>query len=260
MRTSSGADIIVDGDVVVKIHRTGTDPVELAARLRAAARLGTGTGPLLAPLSTSVDPAPGGRWMTRWPRVHIVVRDPGALPWAAAGELLAVLHTRPDTWGLPAHRAAERLHRALERLPADAPPVIRQAAQTLPECCWQPAAPDRPVTVVHGDFHLGQLGARTGGPWQLIDVDDLGLGDPAWDLARPAGLWAAGLIPHADWRDFLDGYRRGGGPALPAAGDPWEVLEPFARAAVVHAAAVGVRYPGDESQAELLAACGRMAG
>ncbi|MBU3705320.1 MAG: aminoglycoside phosphotransferase family protein [Mycobacterium sp.] len=258
MRTSSGADILVDGDVVVKIHRTGTDPDALAARLRAAARLGGGDGPLLAPLSASVSPAPGGRWMTRWPRVHIVGRDPGALPWAAAGELLAVLHTRPGTGGLPAHRAAERLHRALERLPADAPPVIRQAARTVAPRAGQPCAPDRPRTVVHGDFHLGQLGARTGGPWQLIDVDDLGLGDPAWDLARPAGLWAAGLIPHADFHDFLDGYRSAAGPAIPTPGDPWEVLEPFARAAVVHAAAVGARYPEDESQAELLAACERM--
>ena len=56
---------------------------------------------------------------------------------------------------------------------------------------------------------------------------------------------------------FIDGYRSGGGPAIPATGDPWDVLEPLARAAVLHAAAVGARYPADESQAELLAACRR---
>ena len=259
MRTSSGADIVIDGDVVVKIHRAGTDPAPLAARLRAAAEFGASDGPLLAPLSTCVEPAPDGRWMTRWPRVSTVARE-GPLPWGQAGELLATLHTLGVVDRLPDHRGAERVGRALKRLPAGAPPVIRRAAQTLPECCRQPASPDRPVTLVHGDFHLGQLGRRTGGPWQLIDVDDLGLGDPAWDLARPAGLWAAGLIPHTDWHDFLGGYRSGAGPALPPAGDPWQVLEPFARTAVVHAAAVGVRYPGDESQAELLAACERMAG
>ena len=49
----------------------------------------------------------------------------------------------------------------------------------------------------------------------LIDVDDLGVGDPAWDLARPAGFWAAGLIPDDDWATFLDAYRDAGGPALP---------------------------------------------
>jgi aminoglycoside phosphotransferase (APT) family kinase protein len=104
--------------------------------------------------------------------------------------------------------------------------------------------------LVHGDFHLGQLG-RHDGRWVLIDVDDLGVGDPLWDLARPAGFWAAGLVPDADWYAFLDGYRAGGGTALPA-GDPWPALEPFARAAVVAAAA---NHPDDDL---LVAACGRM--
>src|SRR4029453_4074271 len=88
---------------------------------------------------------------------------------------------------------------------------------------------DRPTTLVHGDWHLGQLGRRDG-PWVLIDVDDLGVGDPAWDLARPAGFWAAGLIPDDDWTTFLDAYRGAGGPAVPA-GDPWQGLAAFARAA-----------------------------
>ena len=87
----------------------------------------------------------------------------------------------------------------------------------------------------------------------LIDVDDLGVGDPAWDLARPAGFWAAGLIPDSDWTVFVDAYRTAGGAALPPAPiDPWPVLEPFARAAVIQAAASN---PDDEL---LLAACARM--
>ena len=85
----------------------------------------------------------------------------------------------------------------------------------------------------------------------LIDIDDLGAGDPAWDLARPAGFWAAGLIPDDDWATFLDAYRDAGGSALPRS-DPWPVLEPFARAAVVQAAA---HHPDDEL---LHAACARM--
>ena len=101
---------------------------------------------------------------------------------------------------------------------------------------------------------FGQLGRRSPtAPWTLIDVDDLGLGDPAWDLARPAGFWAAGLIPDGDWTTFLVAYRDAGGAALPPApADPWPVLEPFARAAVVQAAAGN---PDDEL---LLAACARM--
>jgi hypothetical protein len=67
-------------------------------------------------------------------------------------------------------------------------------------------------------------------------------------------------MPHADWHAFIGGYRAANGPAVPPTGDPWQVLDPVARAAVVHAAAVGARYAPDESQAELLAACARVAG
>jgi aminoglycoside phosphotransferase (APT) family kinase protein len=103
--------------------------------------------------------------------------------------------------------------------------------------------------LVHGDFHLGQLGHQLGA-LVLIDVDDLGVGDPAADLARPAGFWAAGLLPDADWHRFIDGYRGEHGLGLPS-GDPWPVLEPFARAAVVCAAA-------NRPDELLLAACARM--
>jgi aminoglycoside phosphotransferase (APT) family kinase protein len=85
----------------------------------------------------------------------------------------------------------------------------------------------------------------------LIDVDDLGVGDPAADLARPAGFWAAGMLPDTDWHELLDGYREAGGPALPS-GDPWPVLESLARAAVVAAAA---NHADDDL---LVAACERM--
>lgn len=130
--------------------------------------------------------------------------------------------------------------------------AVRRALVTLPDSVWRAGSATRPVTLVHGDWHLGQLGRLPDtAPWLLIDVDDLGVGDPAWDLARPAGLWAAGLMPDDDWMAFIDSYRAAGGPAVPD-GDPWEVLEPFARAAVVQAAA---HHQDDEL---LLAACSRM--
>jgi aminoglycoside phosphotransferase (APT) family kinase protein len=129
--------------------------------------------------------------------------------------------------------------------------TIRRAAAELPGEVWRARSPDRPTTLVHGDWHLGQLGRRSAtAPWLLIDVDDIGVGDPAWDLARPAGFWAAGLIPDDDWAVFLASYRDADGPAVPP-GDPWPVLDPFARAAVIQAAA---HQPDDE----LMAACERM--
>jgi aminoglycoside phosphotransferase (APT) family kinase protein len=241
VQTRSGAEIVVDGDVVYKLHRPGTDPRVLATRLRVAAE----SGSLLSPLNV-VPERIGVRWQTRWPRVEVVAPQPECVPWVEAGRLLAALHGESTTLRLP-HGWPQRLRRMV-RSTDDT--VVRGAAAGLPPEVWRAGSPDRPTTLVHGDWHLGQLGRRTG-RWVLIDVDDLGIGDPAWDLARPAGFWAAGLIPDDDWTTFLDAYRGAGGPAVPA-GDPWQVLEPFARAAVVQTAA---HHPDDEL---LRAACERM--
>lgn len=251
MQTSSGAEIVVTGSgphaVVDKLHRAGTDPRALAVRLGIAMR----SDWLLSPLLPTPEPL-GLRWRTRWPYVETVVAQPEALPWAAAGRLLARLHREPLPPCVPPHGWPQRMRRAVDALRDGGDPAVRRAAAGLPDAVWRAGSPDRPATLVHADWHLGQLGRRDAhAPWLLIDVDDLGVGDPAWDLARPAGFWAAGLIPDADGTRFVDAYRDAGGPALPD-GDPWPVLEPFARAAVVQAAA---HHPDDEM---LRAACARM--
>jgi hypothetical protein len=240
LTTPSGATVNVDGDVVTKLHRPGTDPQALRQRLRVAAR----SDCLLSPLSLEPE-AVGDRWHTRWPKVDVVPPDPTAVPWVDAGRLLARLHAEPIVDIALPQGGPVRLARALERLHGPNADVIRRAAEGLTT-----PVPGRSITLVHADFHLGQLG-RHSGALVLIDVDDLGVGDPAADLARPAGFWAAGLLPDAAWHAFLDGYRSGGGPGLPA-GDPWPVLEPFARAAVV---AVAANHPDDHL---LIAACERM--
>ncbi|MDV3131635.1 aminoglycoside phosphotransferase family protein [Mycobacterium sp. 29Ha] len=248
MQTRSGAEIRVDGDVVYKLHRPGTDPRQLTMRLRVAAE----SEALLSPLR-AVPEAVGDRWRTEWPYVETVVPQPEFLPWAEAGGLLARLHREEPVGRIPPHGWPQRLRRAMDELRDDRDATVLRAAAVLPDAVWRAGSAARPLSVVHGDFHLGQLGRRdAGSPWLLIDVDDLGLGDPAWDLARPAGFWAAGLIPDDDWGAFVDAYRDADGPALPE-GDPWPVLEPFARAAVVQAAA---HHRDDEL---LMAACTRMA-
>ena len=250
MQTRSGAEIVVDGDVVYKLHRPGTDPRALTTRLRTAAE----SGYLLTPLDI-VPVRVDLRWRTRWPRVETVVPQSDCAPWAEAGRLLARLHGEAVTMRIP-HGWPHRLRRML-RSTGDV--TVRRAAAELPPEVWRPGSPDRPTTLVHGDWHLGQLGRGSETePWLLIDVDDLGVGDPAWDLARPAGFWAAGLIPDVDWTTFVDAYRDADGPAVPP-GDPWPVLDPFARAAVVQAATAGVAHgDDDETQAALLMACARM--
>ncbi|MBO0681157.1 aminoglycoside phosphotransferase family protein [Mycolicibacterium sp. S2-37] len=255
MLTRSGAEITFDGAVVTKLHRPATSPRALRCRLELAAQL---PGIAAAPLSVTPE-AVDGRWLSRWPRLDTVDPDPDRLPWAQAGDLLARLHAAPARARV-VHGWPDRMRRSVERLRVTgatdngaAAPARRAAAQ-LPDRIWRAGSADRPKTLVHGDFHLGQLGRHSPAePWLLIDVDDLGVGDPAWDLARPAGLWAAGHIPDADWAAFLAAYRAAGGAALDGvADDPWPVLEPFARAAVVAAAAA---HPDDPL---LSSACVRM--
>jgi aminoglycoside phosphotransferase (APT) family kinase protein len=245
VQTRSGAEIVVDGDVVDKLHRPGTNPRALTVRLGIAAR----SDCLLSPLTTAPERV-GNRWRTRWPRVELVAPQPESLPWTDAGRLLARLHREPPPARVPPHGWPQRMRRAVDALRDGGDPLVRRAAAGLPDAVWRAGSPQRPATLVHGDWHLGQLGRRDSG-WLLIDVDDLGIGDPAWDLARPAGFWAAGLIPDDDWRAFVDGYRGAGGPALPD-GDPWRALDAVARAAVVQAAA---HHPGDDL---LRSACARM--
>ncbi|OBG84557.1 aminoglycoside phosphotransferase [Mycobacterium sp. E802] len=245
MQTRSGADVTVRGAIVDKLHRPGTDPRALRVRLRTAGRVAA----LVSPLS-DLPVAVSDRWLTRWPLVETLAAQPESVPWADIARLLAALHNEPVAERLPPHGWPARLRRAVGRARRHGGHAVVGAAAGLPDDAWRPGSAGRPQTLVHGDFHLGQVG-RYDGRWQLIDVDDLGLGDPAWDLARPAGVWAAGLMPDSDWRQFLDAYREAGGPALPP-GDPWPVLEPFARASVIQSA-------GNDPDDELLAAaCARM--
>ncbi|MFC9996642.1 phosphotransferase [Nocardia sp. NPDC127526] len=177
-----------------------------------------------------------------------------------------------DRAGVPATSGPARVYRALQRLraagdaadPATAS-VVRHAFATLPDLSPF-AGPGDQATLVHGDFHLGQLVRWPGGeeePWRLIDVDDLGVGDPVWDLARFAGYFAAAILDPIAWERFLNAYRWAGGPAVPE-GDPWAVLDVPARALVIQAAALAVAKAGlegrelDEWDVALLDSCRRM--
>jgi hypothetical protein len=257
----SGALIATVGPIVIKVHHLRTDPTLLAARLRAAAdaRL---ADVLVPPVSTTVHPTPDGRSATVWPRMEVLHPCQNEAPWADAGTLLARLHRvdHEPIAMLPALRPIARLERALRRVPSakpGAPLLLRVGSAILA----QAVSPPPGARLVHGDWHLGQLGSRAGWAWRLLDIDDLGVGDPAWDLARPAGFWAAGLLPDCEWDAMLTAYRSAGGPGVPRFGDPWPRLDLPARAAVVVAACRAVTRP--ESVAEdtadaLLEACGRM--
>lgn len=260
--------VVRHADTVAKAHPPNTDPAELADRLTVAARH---PRILLSPL----DPAPvdlHGRLVTFWPYgTPVDPADPDAAPWEAAATLLARLHRTPAPDGLPPMRGPAKAARAIDRLREAGPhpavaPVLR-AWNTLPP--WARAETPMPdtATLCHGDLHLGQLVRHPGpaGPWRLIDVDDLGVGVPAWDLARPAAWYACGLLPAGAWTRFLTAYRTADGPAVPADGDPWPVLDAPARAltaqtaARVVAKAVAAGRPLDEVEQAVVDACDRMA-
>ncbi|MET9732262.1 phosphotransferase [Streptomyces sp. NPDC006458] len=261
------ATVVRHGATVAKAHAPGSTPEDLAPRLALAAAL---PGVLLPPLTPASVPL-HGRPVTLWPYgTPVDPDDPDAAPWEAAGALLAALHRTTAPGRMPAMRGPAKAARAVARLREGAPghpaggPVLR-AWETLPAWARDEGPMPDTTTVCHGDLHLGQLVRypAADGPWRLIDVDDLGTGMPAWDLARPAAWYACGLLPPEEWTRFLDAYRTAGGPAVPD-GDPWPALDVPARALTVQTAALAItkavaadRAP-DEVEEALIDACSRM--
>ncbi|MFJ2258749.1 phosphotransferase [Streptomyces sp. NPDC087844] len=263
--------VVRHGGTVAKAHAAGTDPTELTARLAVAAHPAL-DGILLPPRGTGTAEL-HGRPVTFWSYGTPVDRDdPDAAPWEEAATLLARLHRTVDSVlppGLPPMRGPAKAARAVARLRAAGPhpavaPVLRAWA-VLPAWARDEAPMPDLGRLCHGDLHLGQLVRSASGDWLLIDIDDLGRGDPAWDLARPAAWFACGLLPPDEWTRFLTAYRVAGGTAVPADSDPWSALDVAARALTVQTAAqaitksVAAGRPLDEVETSVIDACDRMA-
>ncbi|MFJ4714698.1 phosphotransferase family protein [Streptomyces sp. NPDC088785] len=266
--------VVRHGATVAKAHGPGTDPAALDRRLAVAAHPAL-TGVLLPPLRPTAEPL-DGRLVTFWPYGTPVDPDrPERAPWEAAGSLLARLHSVPAHRlppGLPAMRGPLKAAAALARMRASDPghpavPPILAAWRTLPPWARAEAPYAHARALCHGDLHLGQLVRRPDDPaaWLLIDIDDLGLGDPAWDLARPAAWFACGLLPAEDWTRFLTAYQRAGGARELTRADPWPALDVPARALTAQTAALAVAKAADAGRAldeveeAVVDACARMA-
>ena len=253
------------GGRVVKLHAPGAD--RLAERLAIAVGApDVFVAPI--PFDDGLTATLDGRHVTRWPYGSPVdPTDPDAAPWQRSASLLARLHNAP-TSGLAPMRGSARLLQAMERLSALAESastaIVFEALATLPDWTRGASEPpaEQPLGLAHGDWHLGQL-VRTDAGWRLIDLDDCGVGPIAWDLARPAAWFAAGMLDAATFTSFLDEYRAAGGSAVPQ-DDPWRVLDEPARALTVQAATIAVvnaardARPLDEVEELLIEACRRI--
>jgi aminoglycoside phosphotransferase (APT) family kinase protein len=243
-----GGELVVRaGELVVKQHLAPVAALRLADSLREV---------FVPPLAASTV---GGRFVSLWPLGEPVreadLDDPG--PWASAGMLLARLHREPVPPGTGPCGAPARVERALGRL-ASSPSSRGIRAKIIRDALSTAIVPPAPtVTLVHGDFHLGQL-VGLDGSRRLIDVDTVGVGDPAWDLARMAAWYLAGVIPSRAWTMFLTTYTAAGGPAVRPGADPWPTLEPYARLLAAQTAAVAVVKQDLDTAEAFVAACRRM--
>lgn len=250
------SQVFLCAGVIVKLHGSGTDADRLARRLH-----GIGAADMdrlwIQPLRYASLSAPGERLATIWPRVTVLstIDRP---PWEEAGHLLARLHRMPVTDDPPRLGAHSRLARATAWLRQSGRDDLAGLVHAGEALAGRLENPQR-LALAHGDFHLGQLGhTPLRRSWKLLDVDDFGVGDPAWDLARPAGFHAAGMLDDDSWQALLAAYREAGGPAVPSHGDPWPTLELTARASLLIATVEALRSSEDEVADQLLDACRRL--
>lgn len=246
LTTRSGSILAFGATEVIKLHPVGADRGALAARLTIAAA----TPQFLTPVERQPRTAPGfdasatHRPATRWPRVVTVwgEAEPPLALWSESGRLLSALHALPTPAQAPTSGAQQRAARAIASLRSSEDRralIVLRAANRLPD----PQALFAGHNLVHGDWHLGQLGrARDAETWSLLDPDDLGTGNPLVDLGRIAAFLAVGMLPEAAWLAFVDGYRAGPSSTLPP-GPVWPSLDAFARWGVVVAAAGLLRDP-----------------
>ncbi|MBP9708853.1 MAG: phosphotransferase [Oligoflexales bacterium] len=236
------AYVVKYGNIVAKIHSTSTDIIELKSRIDLIGQESI-CNFFLQPLLRKVEIVKG-RLLTLWPAgLTSESASVDRLDWKEHALLLAEFHKasfRIENKEQVLAKAGNefRLQRMHSRFQASKnckeKNYVLGAFSTL-TFADSKHGQNNACHVIHGDWHPGQV-VQYNDNAKLIDIDDVGIGNPAWDLARPAAWYLASFLSDSIWQDFLDSYRDAGGPAIKGK-NPWEFLELPARTVVIQSAA-----------------------
>ncbi|MFN0006453.1 MAG: phosphotransferase family protein, partial [Planctomycetota bacterium] len=205
------------------LRLTGDDAGELPLTIAARALPPTEASRVARARAASVEPVRAGPdWIA--PRLLHVEERTGIIleEWVdsetlgerpfdhahATGAILARLHALPTPAGMaPTSDAPSSLQALLE--------IDERLWAKARELSALPAA--QAVSWIHGDLHPDQIvRERASGQMRLLDLDAIGIGDPARDLATWIADHLAGDARvgfEAARRPLLDGYRESGGSA-----------------------------------------------
>ena len=156
-----------------------------------------------------------------------------------AGRILALIHTLPGDaqppWAERFGRKLDKTVRTYHDCPlklADGDLFLRTAEQ------YRPLLATRPVTVQHGDFHVGNMLLGPDGRVHIIDFNRARTGDP-WEEFRRI-QWCVRVSP-AFARGMVDGYFPCGAPE-----DFWRMLQLYTAATTLGSLAWAIPFGEEE--------------
>ena len=257
----------VDGEVL-KHHAGYIKPSEIERRLNLIS-LDALNSLFLQPLSQKPQ-LDGGCALTIWPHATPFNPDSSSqdVPWNECAAHLAALHNADldpgrivltSGWLPRLSRSLAKLRGMLECAERS---LILEASQTLPHfscSSWNLSQ----NSIIHGDWHPGQM-VYFENRLVFIDIDDVGLGNRMFDLAKPAAFFLSGLLESNLWNEFRESYENSCQMAKVNRDHFWKDLELPARASVIQSAITALAHASESDrkladfEAELIKTCQRV--
>lgn len=213
MRAGS-AVVLGTGAFVMRVSGSQVPASEAAVHLRVAAHLLDHGVPAARPYRPEPVVLPAGLCVTVWMREHPL--EGSQVPPQELGSLLASVHAVPSPGWLPGLDPLRLARRRIESFQTD--PLVRVSEQQLladglarcEKLCGE-MLDETADTLVHGDLP-GNVLVTGHGP-VLIDFENTGVGDGAWDLARLLHGPSRFARSPRDVEAVLTAYRAAGGSA-----------------------------------------------